>query len=498
MSDEFNVSLSENEELQEILKVRRQKLDELRKKGQDPFTIVRYDVTHHSKDIIDGFAEMEGKRVKLAGRLMAKRGMGKSSFCDLHDRDGKIQLFLRVNDLGEEAYEEFKKLDIGDIIGVDGEVFKTRMGEITVKVYEYTLLSKSLRPMPEKFHGLKDTDTRYRQRYLDLIANPDVKKSFVVRSKIISAIRRFLDEDGFLEVDTPILNTIPGGAAARPFITHHNTLDIDLYLRIAPELYLKRLIVGGMEKVYEMGRMFRNEGMSVKHNPEFTMLEVYQAYTDYRGMMELTERLFAYVADKVIGTRKIVYQGQDIDLTAPWARITMTEAVKKYAGVDFDLISTQAEAVEAARNKGIEVTGNLSKGEILYLLFEEYVENNLIQPTFVIDYPVEISPLTKRKPDKPHLTERFELYIAGREMANAYSELNDPIDQRERFLEQAEKRNQGDEEANMMDEDYVVALEHGLPPTGGLGIGIDRLIMLLTDSYSIRDILLFPTMKPKE
>lgn len=498
MSEEFISSLNENEELQEILKVRRQKLDELRKKGQDPFSIVRYDVTHHSKEIIDGFFEMEGKKVKLAGRLMAKRDMGKSSFCDLHDRDGKIQLFFRVNDLGEETYEELKKLDIGDIIGVSGEVFKTRMGEITVKVHEYTLLSKSLRPLPEKFHGLKDTDTRYRQRYLDLIANPDVKKSFVLRSKIISAIRRFLDEDGFLEVDTPILNTIPGGAAARPFVTHHNTFDLDLYLRIAPELYLKRLIVGGMEKVYEMGRMFRNEGMSVKHNPEFTMLEVYQAYTDYKGMMELTERLFSYVADKVIGKQKIVYQGQDIDLTAPWDRITMTEAVKKYAGVDFDLISTQAEAVEAARNKGIEISGNPTKGEILNLMFEEYVENNLIQPTFIMDYPVEISPLTKRKPDKPHLTERFELFIAGREMANAYSELNDPIDQKERFLDQVEKRKRGDEEANMMDEDYIVALEHGLPPTGGLGIGVDRLVMLLTDSHSIRDILLFPTMKPKE
>jgi len=498
MSDEINGSVNENEDLQEILKVRRQKLDELRKKGQDPFNIVRYDVTHHSKDIIDGFADMEGKRVKLAGRLMAKRDMGKSSFCDLHDRDGKIQLFFRINDLGEEAYEEFKKLDIGDIIGVSGDVFKTRMGEITVKVYEYTLLSKSLRPLPEKFHGLKDTDTRYRQRYLDLIANPEVKKSFVIRSKIISAIRRFLDEEGFLEVDTPILNTIPGGAAAKPFVTHHNTLDIDLYLRIAPELYLKRLIVGGMEKVYEMGRMFRNEGMSVKHNPEFTMLEVYQAYTDYRGMMELTERLFEYVADIVIGARKIIYQGQEIDLSAPWTRITMAEAVKQYSGVDFDLISTQAEAVEAARNKGIEISGNLSKGEILNLMFEEFVESNLIQPTFVMDYPVEISPLTKRKPDKPHLTERFELFIAGREMANAYSELNDPIDQKERFLDQVEKRKQGDEEANMMDEDYITALEHGLPPTGGLGIGVDRLVMLLTDSYSIRDILLFPTMKPKE
>jgi len=495
---EIMENAAEQQDINEIMKIRREKLFELQKSGNDPFRIVKYDVTDRTDDIVSRFEEYDGKRVSVAGRLMSKRDMGKSAFCDIQDRDGKIQLYVRINELGEEKYAGFKKLDIGDLLGVTGTVFKTRMGEISIRIDDYVLLAKSLRPLPEKFHGLKDTDTRYRQRYLDLIANPEVKENFVIRSRIISAIRKFLDEEGFLEVDTPILNTIPGGAAAKPFITHHNTLDIDLYLRIAPELYLKRLIVGGMEKVYEMGRMFRNEGMSVKHNPEFTMLEVYQAYTDYVGMMELTERLFEYVADNVIGTRKIVYQGQEIDLTAPWTRITMTEAVRKYAGVDFDLISTQAEAVEAARSKGIEAAANLTKGEILNLMFEEFVESNLIQPTFVMDYPVEISPLTKRKPDKPHLTERFELFIAGREMANAYSELNDPIDQKERFLEQVEKRKQGNEEANMMDEDYIVALEHGLPPTGGLGIGVDRLVMLLTDSYSIRDILLFPTMKPKD
>ncbi len=498
MIDDNNREMAEVQELNEILKVRRQKLIELKQKGQDPFQIVRYGVANTTREIIKSFESIEGKKVTLAGRLMAKRGMGKSSFCDLHDREGKIQLFFRINDLGEEAYEEFKKLDIGDIIGVNGEVFKTRMGEISVKVFEYTLLSKSLRPLPEKFHGLKDTDTRYRQRYLDLIANPEIRETFILRSKLISAVRRFLDDKGFLEVDTPILNSIPGGAAAKPFITHHNTLDIDLYLRIAPELYLKRLIVGGMEKVYEMGRMFRNEGMSVKHNPEFTLLEVYEAYTDYNGMMELTENLFTYVADKVSGTRKIEYQGQEIDLSLPWVRMTMTEAVKKYTGVDFDSIDSNETAIEVAKEKGLELAGKPAKGEILSLFFEEYVESNLIQPTFVLDYPVEVSPLTKRKPDNSDLTERFELFITGREMANAYSELNDPIDQKERFLSQVKKREQGDEEASMMDDDYIIALEHGLPPTGGLGVGIDRLVMLFSDSYSIRDILLFPTMKPKE
>ncbi len=497
MSEEQNTNVNEEQQFQDILMVRRKKLKELQNHEKDPFHVVRYEVTHQTGEVIDSFVELEGKTVKVAGRLMAKRGMGKSSFCDLHDRDGKIQLFFRINDLGEAAYEEFKKLDIGDIIGITGVVFKTRMGEISIRVSEYTLLSKSLRPLPEKFHGLKDTDTRYRQRYLDLIVNPEIKKNFILRSKIISAIRRFLDDKGFLEVDTPILNPVPGGAAARPFITHHNTLDMDMYLRIAPELYLKRLIVGGMEKVYEMGRMFRNEGMSVKHNPEFTLLEVYEAYTDYKGMMELTEGLFTYIAEKVFGTLKITYQGKEIDLSLPWCRMTMTEAVKKYTGIDFDTVSSQAQALEIAKGKGLEITDNPSKGEILNRLFEEFVEGNLVQPTFILDYPVEVSPLTKRKPNRPELTERFELFITGREMANAYSELNDPIDQKDRFLDQVKKREQGDEEANMMDEDYIIALEHGLPPTGGLGVGIDRLIMLFTDSHSIRDILLFPTMKPK-
>ena len=497
MSEDFTGNMEQTQDLNEILMVRRQKLSELQSKGQDPFHTVKYEVTHRTVDLINTFDELDGKTVSIAGRLMAKRGMGKSSFCDLYDRDGKIQLFVRINDLGDEVYDEFKKLDIGDIIGVKGVVFKTRMGEISVRVSECTLLSKSLRPLPEKFHGLKDTDIRYRQRYLDLIVNPEVRKTFILRSKIISTIRSFLNDRGFLEVDTPLLNTIPGGAAARPFITHHNTLDIDLYLRISPELYLKRLIVGGLEKVYEMGRMFRNEGMSVKHNPEFTLLELYEAFTDYKGMMELTENLITHVSKEVLGTTEIEYQEQKIDLSIPWTRMTMTDAVKKYAGVDFDSLSYD-EAVSLAREKGIELSGNIFKGEILNMFFEKFAEANLIQPTFIMDYPVEVSPLTKRKPDKPELTERFELFITGREMANAYSELNDPIDQKERFLAQVKKREQGDEEANMMDEDYITSLEHGLPPTGGLGIGIDRLIMLLTDSYSIRDVLLFPTMKPKE
>jgi len=491
-------NINEQQDLNEILQVRRNKLQELQKAGKDPFHIVKYDVTHRTSQILMDFEGHENKNVSLAGRLMSKRGMGKSSFCDLQDRDGKIQLYVRINDIGEEAYEEFKKLDIGDIVGVTGRVFKTRMGEISIHVESYTLLAKSLRPLPEKFHGLKDPDARYRQRYLDLIVNPDVKATFILRSKIIAAIRRFLDSRDFLEVDTPILNTIPGGAAARPFITHHNTLDIDMYLRIAPELYLKRLIVGGLERVYELGRMFRNEGMSIKHNPEFSMMEVYQAYTDYHGMMELAESLISTVAQEVMGTTKIQYQGQEIDLTPPWTRITMTEAVLKYTGVNFDEIKTDEEARSAAKAKGMEIEGNPVKGEVLSMMFEEFVEPNLIQPTFVLDYPVEVSPLTKRKPDKPELTERFELFITGREFGNAYSELNDPIDQRERFLEQVKKREAGDEEANMLDEDFLIALEHGLPPTGGLGIGIDRLIMLLTDSFSIKDVLLFPTMKPKD
>lgn len=492
-----NNSIEQND-LNEILRVRRNKLAELQKSGNDPFHIVRYDVTHRTGEILADFEAFENKNVTLAGRLMSKRGMGKSTFCDIQDRDGRIQIYVRINDLGEDKYEEFKKLDIGDIIGVTGRVFKTRMGEISVHVDSYTLLSKSLRPLPEKFHGLKDPDIRYRQRYLDLIVNPEVKNTFIARSRIIAAIRRYLDSRDFLEVDTPILNTIPGGAAARPFITHHNALDIDMYLRIAPELYLKRLIVGGLERVYELGRMFRNEGISIKHNPEFSMMEVYQAYTDYHGMMELAEGLISTVAQEVLGTMKITYQGQEIDLTPPWTRLTMIEAVKKYADVDFDKIKTDEEARETAKAKGLEIEGKPVRGEILSMLFEEFAEPNLIQPTFVLDYPVEVSPLTKRKSDRPELTERFELFITGREFGNAYSELNDPIDQKERFLDQVRKREAGDEEANMMDDDFITALEHGLPPTGGLGIGVDRLVMLLTDSFSIRDVLLFPTMKPRE
>ena len=489
---------SDMQDLNEILKVRRMKLTELQHSNKDPFTIVKYDVTQSTDYILDKFEEMEGQVVSIAGRLMSKRGMGKAGFCDVQDRDGKIQIYVRVDQIGQEAYEDFKKFDIGDIVGVKGEVFRTNKGEISIKVKEINLLSKSLQPLPEKWHGLKDIDLRYRQRYVDLIVNPDVRKNFIIRSRILHSIRKFLDERGFLEVDTPILNSIPGGATARPFVTHHNTLDIDLYLRIAPELYLKRLIVGGLEKVYEMGRMFRNEGMSIKHNPEFTLMEVYEAYTDYRGMMELTENLISSVSKDVLGTTKISYQGQEIDLTPPGTRLTMVDAVKKFSGIDFNEISNEEEARRIAGEKRVRMTGNPSKGEILNLFFEEFVEEHLVQPTFILDYPVEVSPLTKRKPDEPSLTERFELFITSREMANAYSELNDPIDQKERFLSQVAKREAGDEEANMMDDDFVTALEYGMPPTGGLGIGIDRLIMLLTDSYSIRDVLLFPTMKPRD
>lgn len=485
-------------DLNEILKVRRLKLQELQQSGKDPFKIVKYDVSHNAKEILDGFEMLEGVQVSVAGRLMSKRGMGKASFCDLQDREAKIQLYVKIDDVGVEVYEDFKKYDIGDLVGVKGTVFKTHKGEISIKTESVLLLSKSLQPLPEKWHGLKDVDLRYRQRYVDLIINPEVRKTFITRSKILTAIRRFLDDRGFLEVDTPILNTIPGGAAAKPFITHHNTLDLDLYLRIAPELYLKRLIVGGMEKVYEMGRMFRNEGMSIKHNPEFTMMEVYEAYNDYNGMMELTETLISAVANEVLGTTKISYQGQEIDLTPPWNRMTMREAVLQYTGVDFDAVGSDEDARKLAREQKLHVDAKLSKGEVMSLMFGERAEEHLVQPTFIIDYPVEISPLTKRKHDRPELTERFELFITGREMANAYSELNDPIDQKDRFLQQVKKREAGDDEASMMDDDFVNALEYGMPPTGGLGIGIDRLIMLLTDSYSIKDILLFPTMKPRD
>ncbi|TYQ15087.1 UNVERIFIED_CONTAM: lysyl-tRNA synthetase class II [Acetivibrio alkalicellulosi] len=488
----------DTQDLNEILKVRRTKLFELQEQQKDPFKVVKYDVTHSTKYISENFDNMEGQFVSLAGRIMSKRGMGKVSFSDIQDREGRLQIYVKNEEVGAETYQYFKKYDIGDWIGVKGEVFRTQKGEISIKAKEIILLSKSLQPLPEKWHGLKDIDLRYRQRYVDLIVNPDVRKTFTIRSKIIKAIRSFLDDKGFLEVETPLLNTIPGGAAAKPFVTHHNTLDIDLYLRIAPELYLKRLIVGGLEKVYEMGRMFRNEGMSIKHNPEFTLMEVYEAYTDYKGMMELTESLITKVAQEVLGTTKISYQGQEIDLAPPWDRITMIDAVKKYADVDFNEIKSDDEARKIAKEKLLNVKNNATKGEVLNLIFEEFVEEHLVQPTFIMDYPVEVSPLTKKKPDDPSLTERFELFITSREMANAYSELNDPIDQKERFLSQVKKREAGDEEANMMDEDFILALEYGMPPTGGLGIGIDRLIMLLTDSYSIRDVLLFPTMKPRD
>ena len=497
MADNID-NTQELQDLSEILKIRRMKLQELQQNGKDPFKIIQYDVTNSAYEIINSFENFEGKSVSVAGRLMSKRGMGKASFCDLQDRDGKIQLYVKIDDIGAENYEEFKKYDIGDMIGVKGTVFRTHKGEISIKSERITLLAKSLQPLPEKWHGLKDMDLRYRQRYVDLIVNPEVGKTFIIRSRIIKAIRKFLDERGYLEVETPILNTILGGATAKPFITHHNTLDLDMYLRIAPELYLKRLIVGGLEKVYEMGRVFRNEGMSIKHNPEFTILELYEAYTDYRGMMELTESLFSAAAQEVLGTTKVVYQGQEVDLTPPWNRISMLDAVKKFSGVDFRTITSDDEARGIARDKKLPIKNDMTKGDILNLFFEHFVEEHLVQPTFITDYPVEVSPLAKRKPEMPELTERFELFITGREMANAYSELNDPIDQKERFVNQVKKREAGDEEANMMDDDYVNALEYGMPPTGGLGIGIDRLIMLLTDSYSIRDILLFPTMKPRE
>lgn len=501
MSDNVQKNQSSTEELQdmnEILRVRRAKLAELQSNDKDPFRIVKYEVTHGTQYIVENFESMEGQKVSVAGRLMSKRGMGKASFCDVQDRDGRIQLYIKLDEIGAETYEDFKKFDIGDIVGVQGEVFKTHKGEISIKVSHIILLSKSLQPLPEKWHGLKDVDMRYRQRYVDLIVNPDVRKTFIIRSKIIKAIRKFLDDRGFLEVDTPLLNTIAGGATAKPFITHHNTLDLDLYLRIAPELYLKRLIVGGLEKVYELGRMFRNEGMSVKHNPEFSMMEIYEAYTDYKGMMELSEGLISTIAQEVLGTMKINYQGTEIDLTPPWNRMTMIEAVNKYTGIDFDTISDDEEAYRIAKEKGLRMEGKLRKGEILNLMFEEFVEEHLVQPTFIYDYPVEVSPLTKRKPGRPELTERFEIFTLIGEMGNAYSELNDPIDQKGRFVDQMKKRDAGDEEANMMDDDFITALEYGMPPTGGLGIGIDRLMMLLTDSYSIRDVLLFPTMKPRE
>lgn len=496
--------MQENENAQEqeldinqLMKVRREKLEKLKQEGKNPFEITKFNRTHTSKQIVDNYEELEGKDVTIAGRIMAKRIMGKASFVHIQDCDGKIQSYVSINDLGEESYKDFKEDDIGDIIGITGFVFKTRTGEISIHAKELTLLSKSLRPLPEKYHGLKDTDLRYRQRYVDLIANPEVKDTFLKRTEIIKEIRRILDEKNFLEVETPILNTIAGGASARPFITHHNTLDIDMYLRIANELYLKRLIVGGFDKVYEMGRMFRNEGMDIKHNPEFTNIELYAAFADYNDMMDITEEIVSKTAQKVLGTTKINYQGTDIDLTPNWKRITMIDAIKEQTGVDFNTIETDEEALEVAKKLEVEIDAiKTTRGEIINQIFEDKVEETLIQPTFIYDYPVEVSPLTKRKPSDPRLTERFELFIGGREYANAYSELNDPIDQYERFLNQVRQREAGDDEANMMDEDFVAALEYGMPPTGGLGIGVDRLIMLLTDQASIRDILLFPTMKP--
>ena len=484
------------QELSEQIKIRREKLAQLQAEGKDPFEITKCEVTHHSDEIKDNFDELEGKDVAIAGRLMSKRIMGKASFCNIQDRNGNIQSYVSRNDIGDEAYAAFKKFDIGDLISIKGFVFKTKTGEVSVHAKEVTLLSKSLQVLPEKFHGLKDQELRYRQRYLDLIVNPEVRDTFIKRSRIITEVRKFLDGKGFLEVETPVLQTIPGGASARPFITHHNTLDIDMYCRIALELPLKRLIVGGFERVYEIGRVFRNEGISVRHNPEFTLMELYQAYTDYNGMMDITEEMFRTVAQNVLGTTKVVYGGHELDLGKPFARKTMVDAVKEFSGVDFDQVADTAEAKRIADEHHVEYEERHVKGDILNLFFEEFVEKNLIQPTFIIDYPVEISPLTKRKPDKPEFTERFELFIVGREYGNAYSELNDPIDQRHRFEYQEYLREAGDDEANMIDEDFLTALEYGMPPTGGLGVGIDRFVMLLTESVSIRDVILFPTMKP--
>ena len=486
---------AQEQDIHQLLKVRREKLANLQEAGKDPFQITKYDVTHHSREIKDNFETLEGKTVSIAGRIMQKRVMGKASFCNVQDLQGNIQTYVARDNIGEESYADFKKYDVGDIVGVKGEVFKTKTGEISIHAAEVTLLSKSLQILPEKFHGLTNTDIRYRQRYTDLIMNQDVKDTFVKRSKIISAIRRYLDSQNFMEVETPMLVANAGGAAARPFETHYNALDEDVKLRISLELYLKRLIVGGMERVYEIGRVFRNEGLDTRHNPEFTLMELYQAYTDYNGMMDLTENMFRYVAQEVCGTTLIPYAEEMIDLGKPFERLTMIDAVKKYTGIDFDQVADTAEAKKLADEKGIHYEDRHVKGDILNLFFEEFVEEHLIQPVFIMDHPVEISPLTKRKPDKPEYVERFELFIYGREMCNAYSELNDPIDQRERFKAQEAALAAGDEEANTTDEDFMNALEIGMPPTGGIGYGIDRLVMLLTNSPAIRDVLLFPTMK---
>ena len=494
MADTQNTNVQE-QDIHQLLKVKREKLANLQQAGKDPFQITKYDVTHHSTDIKNNFEELEGKTVRIAGRVMSKRVMGKASFCNVQDLPGNIQVYVARDSIGEESYADFKKYDVGDIVGIEGEVFKTKTGEISVHASQVTLLSKSLQILPEKFHGLTNTDIRYRQRYTDLIMNQDVKDTFVKRSKIISAIRRYLDGQGFLEVETPMLVSNAGGAAARPFETHYNALDEDVKLRISLELYLKRLIVGGMERVFEIGRVFRNEGLDTRHNPEFTLMELYQAYTDYYGMMDLTENLYRYLAQEVCGGTKIQYKDFEIDLGKPFERITMVDAVKKYSGVDFKEIKTLEEARAAAEEHHVEYEERHKRGDILNLFFEEFVEDKLIQPTFVMDHPVEISPLTKRKPEDPDYVERFEFFMNGWEMANAYSELNDPIDQRERFKAQEELLAQGDDEANTTDEDFMNALEIGMPPTGGIGFGIDRMCMILTDSAAIRDVLLFPTMK---
>jgi len=493
-----NQQAAPEQDLNQQRKVRREKLAALQEAGQDPFQQTRFDWDATSQQIKDNFDAMEGKPVKVAGRLMSKRGMGKVSFCDLQDRDGRIQLYARQDEMDEAVYKAFKKYDIGDIVGVDGEVFRTQRGEMSVRAKDITLLSKSLLPLPEKFHGLQDKELRFRQRYVDLMVNPEVKRNFVVRSQFIKFMREYLDNMGYIEVETPVLNTIAGGAAARPFITHHNTLDIDMYMRIATELPLKRLIVGGMDRVYEIGRIFRNEGMDPKHNPEFTTVELYQAYTDFHGMMDIAEGIISGAAQKILGTYEVEWQGEKIDLTPGWRRLTMVDAVKEYVGIDFGAITDDAEAVAAAKTKGVELADAAEKtwGNALYACFDQKVEEKLIQPTFITMYPVEVSPLTKRSPADPRLTERFELFVCHSELANAYSELNDPIDQRHRFEKQVEQRERGDDETEMLDEDFLNALEYGMPPTGGMGMGIDRCVMLLTGADTIREVILFPTMKP--
>jgi len=499
-NEDTNINVeAEEQAFNEQVRLRRQKLAEAQAKGKDPFDVYKVNRTHTSGQIKENYDELENQTVTVAGRIMSKRVQGKAGFTDIHDRDGKIQLYIKIDDVGEEGLKEYKTFDLGDWISVTGFVFKSRTGEITIHIKEFQLISKALKPLPEKWHGLKDPDLRYRQREVDLISNPEVKETFIKRTKIIKAIREFLDNRGYLEVETPILSPIAGGAAARPFTTHHNALDIDMYLRIATELYLKRCIVGGLEKVYDMGKNFRNEGIGIRHNPEFTMIELYEAYADYYDMMEIMENLVAEVCQKVNGTMKVTYQGTEIDFTPPWRRLTMVDAVKEYAGIDFNQIKTDEEAQAIAKEKNLQFKKDLencTKGDILNALFEEFAEEHLIQPTFIMDYPIEISPLTKKKRGNPNYTERFEGFVFGRELCNAYSELNDPIVQRDRFNQQAKERELGDDEAYVIDEEFMSALETGMPPTGGLGIGVDRLIMFLTDAHSIRDVILFPTMKP--